>query len=333
MVAVIAIIVFLALVGGGVFAVIKTLKMTDPNRMDTSTNDNITTAQEFLPFENIQDNMILLGGHRYRAVIECSSTNYNLKTDKEKELIELSFQRFLNSLTFPVTIFVQTRVYDNTKMLNLLEEEMKKSVQEFPQLQEYANIYYDEMLNLNNYIGNNKQKKKYIIVPYEDAVSMPNLTDEEKYEYSMKKLQTRVSLIIDGLSAVGVKARELNTHEIVELVYSTYHKDNYAQVEHVLNGEYLSLMVDSDNKNIETLSPDATMDWILYDTQMRLQTQLLGETVPPFIQENAQYCIQEINRLRDKVSGYYKQKSDDIDYKQKIKKEDYSQKNSTSVKK
>ena len=64
-----------------------------------------------------------MGGHDYRLVIECSSTNYNLKTDTEREMIELSFQKLLNSLTFPITIFIQTKVLDNTKILSQMEEE------------------------------------------------------------------------------------------------------------------------------------------------------------------------------------------------------------------
>ncbi len=86
--------------------------------------------------EDIQDNMICLGGHKYRAVIEASSTNYNLKTDREKEIIELSFQRFINSLTFPITFFIQTKVLDNSKMLNQLENELAETVDKYPQMKE-----------------------------------------------------------------------------------------------------------------------------------------------------------------------------------------------------
>lgn len=307
------IIVFVGVIGGMIFAVMRVLAKTDPKKMDTSTVDTITTAQEFLPFEDIKDGMIVLGGHKYRAVVEASSTNYNLKTDKEKELIEMSFQRFLNSLTFPVTFYVQTKVMDNSKMMNILHEEMKASIAEFPQLEEYASIYYNEMTNLNGHIGNNKQKKKYIIVPYEEAINLQNLSDEEKYEESYKELMTRSSIIVDGLSSVGVRAKVLDTKEIFELIYSTYYKDNYTQVENIVNGEFLSLLVQSESNKLANLNPDQQIDWILYDAQMRLQTELLGESVPDFIKANVEIAISEINKLRDEVSGYYKQADSDID--------------------
>ena len=105
------VLLLLCLFGGLGFAVYYQLKKTDPSKLDTSTVDDISTAQEFLPFDDIKDGMIILGGHKYRAVIECSSTNYNLKTDKEKEIIEISFQRFVNSLTFPINLLYSNKGY------------------------------------------------------------------------------------------------------------------------------------------------------------------------------------------------------------------------------
>jgi hypothetical protein len=318
MLGVIVLIIFFMVLGGMGYAVYTVMKKTDPKRMDTSTIDTITTAQEFLPFEDIRDGMIILGGHKYRVVIEATSTNYNLKTDKEKELIEISFQRFLNSLTFPITFYVQTKKIDNSKMLSLLEEEIKSTISQFPELAQYGNIYLMEMMNLEGYIGNNKQKKKYIIVPYEEAINLPNLSDEEKYEYSLKEIYTRASIIVDGLSAVGIKAKILDTKELAELVYSTYHKDSYSQVENITSGEFLSLIVDSKDRKIENLTEDAKLDWILYEAQMRLKTELLGDNVPDFIRASAEKAIADIEKLRDEVGGYYKQadSGEFIDYKE-----------------
>lgn len=305
---IIAGVVFLALIGGMVFAVIHVFRKTDPSKVDTSTSEDITTAQQFLPFEDIRDGMIVLGGHKYRAVIEASSTNYNLKTDKEKEMIEISFQRFLNSLTFPATIYIQTRVMDNTKMLQTMQEELQEAVNQYPQLSAYANNYFGEMNNLNTYIGNNKQKKKYIIIPFENVENLQNLSDEEKYEHSLKELQTRVSMVIDGLSSVGVRANMLNTQELAELVFSTYHKDNYAHADNVINGEFLTMLTKGEKNHMETISDDARLDWILYEAQMRIQNELMRDDVPDFLKENFETSIQKLDQLRDLTSGYYKQR-------------------------
>lgn len=313
MMLIIILVVFGAIVAGVGYMVYSTMKKTNPNNFDTTIKDNISTAQEFLPFDDIKDGMILLGGHKYRAVIEASSTNYNLKTDKEKELIEISFQRFLNSLTFPISFYIQTKVIDNSKMLTLLEEELKDSIKQFPNLSDYANNYFNEMTQLNAYIGNNKQKKKYIIVSFEDALNMQNLNEEEKYEYSAKELYTRANIISEGLSSVGVKTKILNTEELFELVYSTYHKDNYSQVDNITNGEFLTLMTEGKNSAIEKVTDDATLDWILYEAQVRIQTELLNDMSPEFIRNSAQESIVRLDAIRNDLSGYYKEKNSIVD--------------------
>lgn len=304
----IVLVVFVAIIGAMVFAIMHAFKSSDPNKVDTSTQSNITTAQEFLPFEDIRDGMIVLGNHRYRAIVECSSTNYNLKTDREKEMIEASFQRFLNSLTYPVTLYVQTRVMDNAKMLLAMQEELNAVVDSYPQLNNYATDYFNEMNNLNSYIGNNKQKKKYVIVSFENVENLQNLSDAEKYDYCMKELQTRTSMIADGLSSIGVKATMLNTQEIAELVFSTYHKDNYSHVDNVINGEFLTMITEGETNQLEKMSDDARLDWILYEAQSRIENELIRDETPDFLRENFEYSIKKLDNLRDETSGYYKQK-------------------------
>ena len=303
---IIIIIVFLGVFGGMAFLVIKQFKKTDPSNADSSISDDIKTAQEFLPFKDIRDGVIDLGGHNYRAIIECTSTNYNLKTDKEKEIIEVSFQRFLNSLTFPIYFFIQTRTLDNSKLLHKMEEELQQVVKKYPQMQEYAEIYIREMENLNDYVGNNKQKKKYIIVPYNEAIGLNDLTEDEKYEYSVKEVKQRARMLEDGLSAVGVKTKLLDTKGLAELVYSTYHKDNYSHYESIVDGEFLTLMVDGENPE-EYLTNDMRMDWILYEAQMRIRNEITSnKQTPKSLREEYEKVIKEIDELRDKVGAYYK---------------------------
>lgn len=314
---------FLAFIGGMVFMVLRVLKKTDPTKADTSTNENITAAQDFLPFEDIKDGMINLGGHRYRAVIECSSTNYLLKTDREKEMIEIAFQRFVNSFTFPVTFYIQTKVIDDSKMLDILDQEIATSIEHFPHLSEYGRIYKQEMENLHGYVGNNKQKKKYMIVSFDEAIALGDLNDEEKYDYAAKELYNRAMIIVDGLSSVGIKASILETEQLAELVFSTYHKDNYTHVENVVNGEFLSLVTEAKRNLMEDLPDDARLDLILYEAQMRVQGELMNDHLPEFIKKNFDKVIRELDVLRDQTAGYYKQhvdvynqSSDNVDYSQ-----------------
>lgn len=306
--AIIGVIILLAICGGMVFAVVYQIKKTDPKNIDNTLKQDIKTAQEFLPFEDIKDSMIDLGGHHYRAIIECSSVNYHLKTDKEKEIIELTFQRFLNSLTSPITFFIQTKTMDNTKMLGNLKKDLTGTLEQYPNLDEYANVYFEEIADLYNNIGNNKMKKKYIIVPYSEALELGNLSDEEKYEYSMKELYTRCQILVDNLNSMGIRGKILNTKGIVELLFSTYHKDNYSQVDQVMSGEFLEMIVEGEKNRLAEVTPDARLDWILYEAQLRLQTELLDEKIEKDVQESTNKAIDEINKIREALAGYYQTK-------------------------
>lgn len=298
-----AVILFLVMIGGMGYAVYWQLQQVDAKQKGIKEGEE-QVAQDFLPFEDIRDGVICLGGHRYRAVIECSSTNYNLKTNNEKEVIEASFQRFLNSLTFPVTFFVQTRVMSHTQMIKQLERDMAEILDVYPHLKEYAEEYLKEMKQIHTHIGNNKQKKKYVIVPFDEAIQLVDLSDEEKYEYAIKELYARVGVVCDGLQAVGVQTKMLNTKELAELIMSTYHKDNYEHVEQVVDGEFLTLMVDGSNK-IEHMDDEAKLDWVIYEAQTRLQTEFVNEHTDDFLRERAETLIDELNELRKEHAGYY----------------------------
>lgn len=302
---VIVAVIFFGLLGGGAFVVFKQLKKTDPRNEDSSLGLNSTSAQEFLPFKDIKDNMIDVGNHQYRAIVECSSTNYNLKTEREKEVIEASFQRFVNSLTHPIWFFIQTRTIDNTKMINKLEIELKETIAANPQMTEYANEFFMEMQNLSASIGNNKQKKKYVIVPYDDAVNMQELTEEEKYEFSIKEGIQRAYIVSSGLSSVGMKCKVLSTPELIELVYSSYHKDNYSDAEFLSSGEFTTMIVDGVNIE-QNMSKDARLDHILYEAQMRIANEVAGRAETPEMKKDYDQVIKKLNQIRDESGAYYK---------------------------
>lgn len=302
---VISILFVLMLVGMGTFAFIK-IKDTDPKNTDSSAKDNIKTAQEFLIFDDIKDNIIDLGGFQYRAIIEVSSINYSLRTEREQEVIELSFQRFINSLTYPITMFIQTRTIDNERILSILRDDLQSVLIEYPELEEYANEYYDNIADLNNQIGNNKEKKKYIIVHYDEVVKLTNYNDEEKYKEAVKELMNRCQMIKESLLSIGLKPKVLNTREIVKFIGSIYYKDNYAQFDEVVNGNYLGLKVEGDNK-LERLSPDGRLDWILYEAEIRLKEELSDNLlIPDDVKLNAKKSIEELEKIRESLAGYFK---------------------------
>lgn len=282
------------------------LKKTDPKNADTSLKTDIKTAQEFLPFNDISDSMINLGNHEYRALIEVSSINYNLKTKKEKEILELSFQRFLNSLDFAYSIFIQTKTMDNTKMLSLLKDDIAETLKEFPQLEEFANVHLEDMGNIQERIQTTKQKKKYIIVPFNEAILLTNLDDQEKYTEAAKELYTRCQMVMDSLESMGLHGNILTTNEIASVVTSVYHRQNHSHIDGVIDGDYLETFVQGENKMANILA-DGKLDLILVEAKNKLQSELMNDrNTSPDVIETTRQAITELEKMRDTLAGFYK---------------------------
>ncbi len=297
-VAVIITLIFAGLIGGVLYFIFKSYKKVEAEDPDKSNDPNIQTAAESLPFVGFTETAIDLGNFNYRAIIECTSVNYNLKTDAEKQTIEASFTRFLNSLRHPISLYVQTRKIDNSKIMALTEKDITKSVEKYPKMAEYGKAYLNNLKYITDYIGNNKQKKKFIIVPYNEGASLKELSDNEKEAYSMEELKNRCLNLIDGLSAIGIKCKMYKKRDLMELIYAAYHKDNYTDFEQVANGEFLSLIVSSYDNPARDISNEDRLDWILYEAQRRIEVELLnkGET----LKENEDYAntIKKLGFLR-----------------------------------
>lgn len=273
--ALIGILLIVLLFGGMGGAFWFALKKTDPKNNDSSNKTDMESAQDFLPFETMKDSMAHLGNHQYRAYIDVSSINYNLKTDKEKQIIEASFQRYLNSLTFSSGLFIHTKTMDNTKQMKSLEKDISETLLEHPNLAEYAEVYFNEFSTIHERIGNTKQKKKYIIVPFDEAGTLTNSSDEEKYDYVVKEMYNRCQLVRDGLAGMGIESHILTTPEIIELATSVFHRTNYMHVDGVIDGDFTSLIVDGENRQ-EQMGDKDKLDMILQEALRKIELEVIG---------------------------------------------------------
>lgn len=299
---------FLILIGAGVWLVFQSKAAKEEGAYTKNKEDLLQgdvdkslVTENLLNFKDIRHNVIDMGNHNYRAVIECSSVNYHLKTPTEKEVVHLSFKKFLDSLTFPISINVQTRTMDMSKRLSELEKELTKTKEMFPKLSEYANIFLEDMTRLPQLTGTTKEKRKYIIIPYNETSNLKNLTEEEKHEEAQKNLSIRVAAVRDRLGGLGIKCTRLTTPEIVELLYYTLHKDGTFDVAEALSkGEYSDLFVQS-NTPKNNLSYDAYVDWVLYDAQTRISSEILTEQTPARLKKEYQEIIQRLSEIRDSL--------------------------------
>lgn len=123
-----------------------------------------TTTQRYLPFSEIRDNMLIMKDGSTRMVIKVKAINFNLKSEEEQDSIIYSYQRFLNSLRFPIQIIVRSLKVDIDSYINKLKNLAVK--QQNPLLQEQAYRYIDFLVNLID-MAQIMKKDFYIVVPYD----------------------------------------------------------------------------------------------------------------------------------------------------------------------
>ena len=235
---------------------IKEKENKQPNEVNTN-NQNKQSIFNFMEFDTVRDNMIVQkNGSRYLMVIECQGINYDLMSGVEKTGVEEGFVQFLNTLRYPIQIYIQTRSINLESSLTGYREKVKAVEMKLRNMQmRYAQMresgeYTEEQLNkaffevtkqsnlyeygksvlqdtekmsLNKNILN---KKYYIIIPYYSAeAGNENLDKAELEGIAFSELYTRAQSLIRTISACGVRGKILKSNELIELLYMAYNRD------------------------------------------------------------------------------------------------------------
>lgn len=194
------------------------------------------STQAYLNIQEVKDGVIMLKDGSLRAVLMTSAVNFALKSGSEQDAIIYAYQRFLNSLTFPVQILVQSRRIDLDYYLEKLTKRAEGQDVELVKLQI---LEYTEFIKRLISVTNIMDKRFFIVVPfYPPTVEANNAvtklfstpggkkTDpkksEEQFEQYKVQLMQRVEAIASGLGGIGVRAVTLNSEELVELFYGVY---------------------------------------------------------------------------------------------------------------
>ena len=57
---------------------------------------------------------------------------------------------------------------------------------------------------------------------------------------------------------------------------------------------------------MDDITDSAKLDWILYEAQKKLQTELFSQTNDDEMKQRVRRTMKELDALRDAVAGYYK---------------------------
>lgn len=180
-------------------------------------------AQDFLAVKEIRDGVITLKNGSLRIALMVSAINFNLKTAEEQMATINTFRGFLNSLTFPIQIVVQSRVLDLGRYLKKLDEASKIQTSEL--LQAHTRDFVGFVKNLIQ-AANIMHKTFYVIIPYDEAAGRRKGRGLfSPKEDRRAKILDRARLISSGLASLGLHNVQLDTQELVEMLYVSYNAD------------------------------------------------------------------------------------------------------------
>lgn len=211
--------------------------MPDDKKLNqTKAQEAAASTQAYLNIAEIKDGVIVLKDGSLRAVMMTSALNFALKSGSEQDAIIFAYQRFLNSLTFPIQILVQSRRLDLEYYTEKLDKRADEQDQELIKLQI---LEYTEFIKRLITVTNIMDKRFYVVVPFfppgtepvkglgkffgtSGAKKQETKAREESFEQGKVQLRQRVEAIASGLGTLGLRAVTLNSEELVELFYSVY---------------------------------------------------------------------------------------------------------------
>ena len=211
----------------------------------------------FMEFDKIEDNMIIRkNGTKFLMVIECQGVNYDLMSGIEKNSVEQGFIQFLNTLRYPIQIYVQTRTvnlesglinyrqridairdrlvrkqmeYRTKQSMGYSLEELNKTKLEVTREQNLYE-YGVDLVNNTERMSLNKnilRKHYYIIIDHmPEESNNANYSKDEIKSMAFSELYTKAQAIISALAVCNVSGKILDSNGLAELLYIAYNRDD-----------------------------------------------------------------------------------------------------------
>lgn len=193
-------------------------------------------TQSVLRVSEIRDDTVIMQDGSIRAVLAVSSTNFDLKNEDEQNGIVYGYQRFLNSIDFPIQILMQSRRLDINDYVSKLKESTSRLTNELLKTQaDYYIQFIQELVAGANVMS----KNFYIIVPLTASVNATSSTGIfgqifsggaakqtaaklANLKHYSEQLEQRVDSIVSNLSGMGLKVIRLDTGALIELYYNSH---------------------------------------------------------------------------------------------------------------
>lgn len=173
---------------------------------------NKASSRRQINIKGVRDGILVLPNHCYRAVLEVSSLNFELKSEDEQDALIDTFESFLNSLPCPLQIIVRIRELDMSKYLADLHVQLasEKEAVYRSQLESYSEF-------VKSLVADNKilSRHFFVVLPYSSKSG-------EDFEAAKEQLSINRDIVGKGLMRLGMQTRRLGSLEILDLFQTFY---------------------------------------------------------------------------------------------------------------
>ena len=197
------------------------------------------STKSFVEVSDIRDSVVLLKDGSLRSVVEVESINFELKSNDEQVAVLRGFQDFLNSIDFPLQIIINSRRLDIKPYLTelaTLEGGLSNELLKV-QLGEYTRF-----ITMLSELAHIMTKRFFLVIPYYQieapGVAAAGVKDRLKGFFGGSKrvdglsdelvkqyqgyLEQRISVILSGLSPLGIEGKVLGHDELIA-IYKDYY--------------------------------------------------------------------------------------------------------------
>lgn len=200
------------------------------------------TTQEHLDIYTVTDHLVVLKDGSVALVIQTTAINFNLLSEEEQDATIYAYASLLNSLSFSIQVLIRSSKKDISDYIDLLDEKLEETQNQ--KVKEQLIKYRGFVKNLvkdNNVL----EKRFYIVVPF-TALEMglkasqlnPFAKEPQKPPYELDYILNKAKLtlyprrdhLIRQLGRIGLRAKQVETRDLVNLYYRIYNRDNKDEI-------------------------------------------------------------------------------------------------------
>lgn len=192
----------------------------------------IPSTQQHLDIEEIKNDLVVLKNGVVSLVLETTSLNFDLLSEREQDAKILAFAGLLNSLSFHIQISILTERTDLSDYIERLEGQLTRQISQG--LRKQMEIYIEFIKNLT-VTHEVLEKRFFIVIPSSTGLVLrtgffkkifgkdeETINVDETIEKAKVKLYPRRDHIVKQLKKMGLFARQLSSSELVKLFYGIY---------------------------------------------------------------------------------------------------------------